>query len=86
MTPATRKSFKNQLHDQLADATTLVWKSQNALSEQGGAENVDEIVVTVQALAYRIGVILGHVTRWQKLEQDDERRDEDECTPRDSRV
>lgn len=56
--------WAKELHNELADATALVWKMQNALSESKGALT-DEIVSYAWALHCRTGIIEGHVARWQ---------------------
>lgn len=56
--------WAKQLHEELADATTLVWKMQNALSEGGGVLT-PEIAAYSKSLHYRTGVIEGHVARWE---------------------
>lgn len=68
MTPEIREEFTRQAHEDLAAATALVWKAQNALGEQIEIENLAEINAYISDLHYRCAVLLGFMVRWQLLE------------------
>lgn len=54
--------WKAQLQQQLAEMTVAVWAMQNGLSE--GTMPVGELCNNAEALNYRAGLILGHLSRW----------------------
>lgn len=54
-----------RLHLEMAAATELVWKIQNALTEAG--DLTPEIVDLARRLEYRAGVVRGFVARWEGL-------------------
>lgn len=70
MTDEIRRSFRQSLHNALADAMKLEWSIQKALVEQKGTENLTEIGVCADALLERARVIAGLVSRWQLLEDE----------------
>jgi hypothetical protein len=58
--------WKRELQEQLAEATKLVWKMQNALSEGPGL--TDEIIKYAHLLHGVSGIIEGHISRWDLFE------------------
>lgn len=74
ITAAMREDWIKALHEGLADATILVWKMQNALTEQREAA-LPEIEQYASQLRERAGVILGAVSRWSMLEGDKDAKD-----------
>jgi len=66
-----RTRFREQLQEELARATELVWKMQNATTDpmyNTELFNVEELVKYATALHERAAIILGHVSRWERME------------------
>jgi hypothetical protein len=55
------------LQREMSDATTLLWEIQNALTE--AQDLTPEIVKLTAGLGYRLGVISGHVSRWEEYQK-----------------
>lgn len=66
-----RDRFKEQLQQDLARATQLVWNMQNATTDpmyDTELLNCLELVKYARALHERAAIILGHVSRWELVE------------------
>jgi hypothetical protein len=61
--------MKQDLREYLTEATELVWKSQNCISESSDAQILREVAVYSERLHEVSNVIRGIIARWQLMEK-----------------